>query len=372
MGTTFKIDQLPEELKKLFVADGSKRYPGRERSPWFDKEEQDRSYRDISQNIWMNPSGAANQFFDPVMIEKIRATTIRPPKHIGTLKFEYNSSSYNFGPKINNITFVSNSRGTLLWWGELEKIKDVFRPNQLHNYIIGCDISFGTGASNSTAMITDRNTGELIGELVTPDMRVDEFADVVAALYFWLGGVNPPFTIWERTGGHGINFGRRLMENGVTNVYTKTTETGKMRKRQQVYGWDNTGGPNGTKGDLLERLEIALKEGLKEKRDRAFLIIHSEEVMNEMDGYIFYSSGELDSSEGIDQSSGARKRHGDRTIGVGLCVLGMLDQPVAEETLVKDPPYGSLAWRMLQAKMEDDKRRTGQWGDPPNLETRWG
>jgi hypothetical protein len=370
MAITFKIDKLPEALKKLFVADGNKRYPGKERSPWFDKEEEDRSYRDVSQNIWMNPSGAANQFFDPVVIEKIRGTTIKAPKYTGTLKFDYTNSSV-FGPRISNVTLVSNPRGNFRWWGELEEIKNVLRPNQLHNYIIGSDISFGTGASNSTAMIVDRNTGELIGELVTPDMRVDEFADVVSALYFWIGGANAPFVIWERTGGHGINFGRRIMENGVTNVYTKTTETGKTRKRQQVYGWDNTGGPNGTKGDLLERLEIALKEGLKDKHERAYLIIHSEEVTNEMDGYIFYSSGELDSSESIDQSSGARKRHGDRIIGVGLCVLGMLDQPVSDETLVREPPYGSLAWGMLQSKIEDEKLKTGQWQDPPNMSTRW-
>jgi hypothetical protein len=200
-------------------------------------------------------------------------------------------------------------------------------------------------------------------------MPPDEFADVVAALSMWVGGVNTPFVIWERTGGHGINFGRRLMENGISNVYTKTTEDTKTRTRLKKYGWDNTGGPNGSKVDLLESLQIALKEGLNDNPTRKFIRVYSEEVVNELDGYIFYPSGELDSSEAIDESSGARKRHGDRIIGLGLCVLGTLDTAIAEETLDKSPPFGSFAYRLLEGKRIEEEQRQ-RWKEPEQKKTR--
>ncbi len=362
----------PVKSKDLYFDYNSKDWPLPIRSPWFDNEAKRRSRRDVMMNIWGDPSGAAEQFFDGVVNETIRAKFVRKPAYEGSIKFDVEVKNSTVPEatiptirKITNEKFVSGGKVVLRWWGELKNYNGKLRPNQLHNYIIGSDISFGTGASNSTAEIVDRNTGELVGEYVTPDMPPDEFADAVTALSHWIGGVNNPFVIWERTGGHGINFGRRLMSNGILNVYTKTSEDKKTRKRLNVYGWDNTGGANSTKLDLLERLQIALKEGLKDNPDSIFIKIFSEELVNELDTYIFYASGELASSTDIDESTGARLRHGDRVIGLGLCVLGLLDQPTAVGALSKAPPWGSYAWRQEQRRrIEATKRET--WGEPKN------
>ncbi len=367
----------PEKNKDIYYDYESKDWPSPLRSSWFDYEVTRRSRRDVMMNIWGDPSGAAEQFFDGVVNETIRKKFVRTPTYEGNIQFDVKTTnvilsdgSTKIVRKIANERFVAGGKTVLRWWGELRTVNGVLRPNQLHNYIIGIDVSFGTGASNSTAEIADRNTGELIGEYVTPDLPPAEFADAITALSHWIGGANNPFVIWERTGGHGINFGRRIMENGILNVYTKTTEDKKTRSRLNVYGWDNTGGANSTKLDLLERLQIALKEGLKESPDSRFIRVFSEELVNELDTYIFYASGELASSIDVDISTGARLRHGDRVIGLGLCVLGLLDQPTAVGALSKAPPWGSYAWRQQQRKnIEATKKET--WGEPKDSLRGW-
>jgi len=352
----------PEKNKGLHYADDEDvEWPRKERSPWFDGEVDRRTRRDIMMNLWMNPEGASDQFFDPIINEKIRVNYVKPPRYRGDISFETEKKKPLQG------TFISKvGRCNFRWYDTL--INN--RPNQTHNYIVGCDIGFGTGASNSTAMITDANTGEEVGEYVCADKTPEMFADLVTALCLWIGGTQDPFLIWERTGGQGINFGRRVLENGYTHVYTKTTEQTKSRKRLNIYGWDNTGGPNGSKEDMLEQLQIALKEGIKEKPEHKFIIIRSEEVVNELNGYIFYSSGELNSSEVVDETSGARKRHGDRVIGTGLCVLGMLDFAAAKNKDTPKAEYGSLAWRMEQRKNEETRKKQF-WGEPLRQSGRW-
>ncbi len=352
----------PEKTIGLYHATDKGIWPSDLRSIWFDEEVERRSKRDVMMNIWGYPEGASDQFFDSEVNNTIREKFVRLPDYEGCLSYndDLKVKFKNDGINFFDIKFKKGVKNSLRWWGKLVD----GRPDQSYNYILGCDISFGTGASNSTCMILNRNTGELIGEFVTSEMSPEEFADAVTILAMWIGGAVSPFVIWERTGGQGINFGRRVIENGIVNVYTKTTEATKTRIRQKVFGWDNTGGPNGTKLDLLERLQIALKEGTKDKPNRVFIKIYSDEVIDEIESYIFYPSGELDSSELVDETSGARKRHGDRVIGLGLCVLGMLDMPKSEEQLDKNPPINSLAWRMKQAKLRENSQNRDTWGEP--------
>jgi len=345
-GTSFDIidyDKCEMEDKPAFKADGCLEIDGEFRSPWHDKQEKRRSRRDLSMNVWMNPEGATEMFFDSFVNNKIRAKFVTKPVLIGDLALTEVERK-----KISKASFVNSLSPKFRWWGKLKNIDGELRPNQEHNYIIGCDISFGTGASNSTAEIVDVNTGEMVGEYVTSTLSPENFADLVCALGEWVGGTNGrAYLIWERNGGQGINFGRRIIANGYLNVYTKTDETSKTRKRLRKYGWDNTGGANGTKQDVLTRLQIALKAGLEEKPDRTFIRVFSEEVIDELDSYMFFTSGDIDASELVEENSGARARHGDRVIGLALCVLALQDQPKAKNVKKASPPFNSFAWRSI-------------------------
>ena len=339
-------DNIQNKLKDIrFVADGCETIPGDLRSPWHDAQELRRTARDLAMNIWMCPSGASDMYFDATVNDRIRNSHMKPPTAMGELKIE-------FDPKgLIRKSYIKYNQGKnrLRWWGEL--INN--RPRQDHNYIIGSDISLGTGASNSVAIVMDVNTNEEVGSWVCPDTTPEIFADTVVALANWVGGSTKPYLIWENNGGHGINFGKRIVSHHRYNpVYTSAVEDTKYRTKGNKWGWNSN---RERKDHLLDTLRVALKEGLKTTKSHKYIIIHDENTIDELDDYVFYESGEIGSTETADQSSGARTRHGDRVIALGLCLLGTKEQRVAahkEKTKVRP---GCMAWRMRQSKLEKEK-----------------
>jgi hypothetical protein len=357
---SFQIEKWKDTYPS-FVADGCERIPGDVRSPWHDKRElRSNTYREFCSNVWADPTGASDMFFDAVTNSRIRSTNVKKPKYEGELVFRSNKNN------IDKITLQQNigKRG-FKWFGDLYRDKNgLLRPNQLHNFIIGCDIGFGTGASNSVAEIVDCNTGENIGEYVCSDRTPEEFADLIVALCKWVGGgTKEAFLIFENNGGQGSNFSKRVIDKGLFLVYTQRTELNKSRRSGNKYGWHSG---RTEKEFVLSKLQAALKEGLKTKRDNVFVIVYNDEIVNELDNYIFYESGEIDSSEVQDQSSGARKRHGDRIIGLALAVLAGQDQGKMERIQEQNIPYGSYAWRSMQRKRTQAEKKR-DWQEPRDV-----
>jgi len=335
-----------EKLKSIkFIADGCEAIPGDLRSPWHDKQEIRRTARDLSQNIWMNPAGASDMYFDAVVNDRIRNKYVQPPAYKGEIKF-----TLDLEGKVKTVKFKPNfGKNRLSWWGDLQDN----RPRQDHNYIIGCDISLGTGTSNSVACIFDVNTSELIGTWVCPDTTPEVFADTVAALAKWVGGTTKPYLIWENNGGHGINFGRRITRfHRPGPVYTHTVEDTKTRTKRNKYGWNSN---RERKDDLLASLKMALRESLKNHKEHKFVIVHDEATVDELDDYIFYENGDIGASETADQASGARLRHGDRVIALGLCLLGTKEQRKAMHKEITKILPGSMAWRLREARREQEE-----------------
>lgn len=355
-----KIDLMwwenPMESQGFYLDEESKEWPLPYRSVWFDKEViRAASRRDVMCNIWADPCGSSDQFFDPVVNAKIRGDC-KCPTYTGNLFFETNKK------KICDVEFKKNDRNyNLKWFSNLVDDKKGLRPNQIHNYIIGADIGFGTGSSNSVAEIVDVNTGENIGELVCADKSPEEFADLVVALCKWVGGgTKEAYLIFENNGGQGSNFGKRVIERGLSLVYTQRTELNKSRRTLNKYGWHSG---RVEKEYVLGLLQAALKESLKTTKENPFIVVINEEIVNELDGYVFYESGELDSTEVQDLSSGARKRHGDRVIGLSLCCLVLKDQPKAKMIPTGKIPFGSLAYRMRERKQNEETKKD-KWSEP--------
>ena len=339
-------EPVQEKLKDIrFKADGCEGIPGDLRSPWHDEQEIRRTARDLSQNIWMNPSGASDMYFDAVVNDRIRSSYMKPCNYRGELKFTYDPEG-----KIAKAWLAENSgKNRLRWWGKLKG----GRPRQDHNYIIGSDISLGTGASNSVNVVVDVNENKMVGIWACPDTSPENFADTTIALAKWVGGVTLPYLIWENNGGHGINFGRRICQfHRHRLVYTMTVEDTKTRQRRNKWGWNSN---RERKDDLLTTLKMALNESLKSKPEHRYVVVPDEDTIDELDDYIFYESGDIGASEVADQSSGARIRHGDRVIALALCMLGMKEQRKAvqrERTRIRP---GSMAWRIQEAKREAEK-----------------
>jgi hypothetical protein len=329
-----------------FIADGG----DKQRSPWYDAQEQRRDPRDMAQNIDMNPAGAGDQFFDMVTLTRLRNEKIREPEYKGEVRFKLNDRG-----KIASYKFVNeDGLRRFKWWGELI----MNRPRQDHNYILAVDISLGSGASNSTIGVYDVNTYEKIGQFACPNTPPESLADQAVAIGYWVGGkTEQPYMVWEANG-PGNAFDKRIKTHGYKFIYTTTNERAKHRTKRNTRGWYSTGGPNGTKYDLLLQLRMALSEGLKSKPVHKALIVYDEATIGEYEDYIFYENGDIGLSSCIDEETGAKSAHGDRVIIDGMAVLAMGEQPKAVLTISNKAKKGSLAYRRIRHKRQEEQENS--------------
>jgi hypothetical protein len=328
-----------------FIADACETLPrGADlRSPWHDTEEERRkgNLRDFISNVWGSPIGSQDSVFNPIVLDRIESSFLKSAALLGEISYKRTDDG-----EILNPHFSKGGKARLKWWGEVKN----GRPKIEHNYVIGCDISLGTGNSNSVAAIMDVNTREIVGTWVCPNTPYEQFADIATALGLWL---NEAYIVFENNGGHGVNFGRRLKSNKYRRVYTQRAEDKKNKTVQNAWGWHSN--PE-KKSDLLGELGIALSEGLKKKPSYISCIIHDDEIIHELRGYVFYENGDIGAAEEQDLTSGARKRHGDRVIAVGLCVLGSKYQHKKKKVEVRPVNIDSFEYR--KKLMEDEREKS--------------
>lgn len=352
----FEVELLSRGLSPdvKFIADGGESNDDGWRSIWYDKEMEERDPRDMAQNVDRNPIGSGDMFFDPQVTKRIRDTHIRPPDHKGEIEFITDKNG-----KIRHSFFLpEGGRRRFKWWGRLMSQGGNLRPNQGHNYIVACDISMGTGSSNSVAGVYDVNTREKVGIFVCPNTPPESFADQVMAICNWAGGATKPYLIWEANGPGG-SFDKRIRWHGYNFIYAKTDERVRHRPHSDRNGWYSG---RDTKYDLLLELRIALAEGLRTNAKHKSLIVHDEPSVGEYEDYIYYESGEIGLSECIDEDSGARASHGDRVIPDGLYILALSEQPKAAVKEKAKAHPGSFAWRQQESKRRRRKKKQ-QWHD---------
>lgn len=352
-----KVSQASELVQEqmsevAFIADGGTTNYNCDRSPWFDYEE-DRapSRKGVAINILRIPQGSADQFFDSESTIRISKTFVRDPDFVGTLKF---SLSGDNRPKA--IKFKRGGPKLLKWWGKLPR----GRPRQDHNYIVSCDISRGTGASNSVATITDVNTSEQVGVYVNPFIDVSDFAELSVALCLWCGGgTKSAFLLWEGNG-PGDTFRNRIRKLHYTFVYYKVDNKKKTKKRpsNRTYGWWSTAGINGTKNALLSDFDAALSESLIKDQRFPFYVIRDQQLVNELEDYIFLGDRiEVGHASEATESSGARFAHGDRVISAALAMLGMKEQPKAKAKKIRKERKNCMASRMQDRRTAKAKEK---------------
>lgn len=361
------VNDLPDEFAHLFISDGGEGNFNCPRSGWYDAQEaRGRSRQDMAINVLRISQGAPDQFFDDTNLVRVEKKYACGPRFTGTIKYTIDKM------KPVNIKFQRGGPKHFKWWGSLPKTKEhpEGRPRQDHNYIVACDISRGTGASNSVATITDANTHEVVGIYVNPFIDVTDFAELAVALCLWCGGgTKSAYLIWEANG-PGDTFAARVRKIGYHFVYYKVNERNKTRKRQgnKQYGWYSTAGINGTKNDLLGSLDAAVHESLVKVKRFPFLIVHDIETIREMREYIFLGDRiEVGLSSQVTESSGARYAHGDRVIATALTMLALKEQPKASIKQAQKVRKNTLAGRMLERKRERQHKKAAsavtKWND---------
>jgi hypothetical protein len=359
MFTEIKADKVYDikELPKCFtfIADGNISNFGCDRTAWLDKFEKDKAItpRGKSQNLLMIDSGSTDMFFQFGLLEKLRNKT-RKPYYEGDIEYTLDGQGY-----IYDTAYVNGGENSILsWWGVLKN----GRPFQGHNYVVGCDISKGTGTTNSVAAVLNVNTNEIEGLLVTPYLSITDFAEKSVALCEWAGGNNPPLLIWEENGAS--DFLKRLDELGYYNMFVKEDRAGKKNKSGNKYGWRSTSGPNGTKLEVMNGLDSALHEGLKEKPRFAPLKLYDEQSVNEMESYVWFE-GKIDIGPAAMQTetSGAKASHGDRVIAIAIANYGRRQQQLG--TGRESRFYSENCWaarkEAFERKEEQQKANGKQW-----------
>jgi len=302
------------------------------RSPWFDSQCNRRpSIQEIAQQLEMDDGKAGVGVFDDMVLDRVEEKDCMDPIVVGRLPWKYNPHTET----VEYMEFEPSPDGDMGLWCELGSGG---RPPQLARYVLGCDISHGTGASNSTAVAYNVVTGEQVLEYATPHKTPEQFAQVVVAICKWLGGIGETLLCWEKNG-PGSNFGMELHKLGWHKVYREGKTT----------GWHSN---TGSKREVMSDLRSSLARGDCVPRSHAFL--------QEARQYIEDDVGNIIIARVADMKSGAREAHGDRVIAHAIC--NMMFHKVSKKIdahLVLSPPEGSWEWR--RRRREKKKRNREYW-----------
>ena len=351
--TVYQLTDLATDYK--FIADAGISNFGCDRTAWLDNEEEVRviTPRGKAQNLLCIDSGSTDLFFPFGLVENLKDET-RQPYYQGDIGYRLDSNNY-----VSETWFEFGGQNSILsWWGELKQ----GRPLQSHNYVVGCDLSKGTGTSNSVAAVIDVNSNELIGLLVTPYLSITDFAEKVVALCEWVGGNDPPLLSWEENGAP--DFLKRIDELGYYSLYTKENKAGQKLKTGNKYGWRSTPGINGTKIEILNRLEAALFEGLKDTPRFPPIRIYDEQTINELSSYVWFE-GKVDVGPAAMQTetSGAKAAHGDRVIAIALTNHIKKQQYIGTEQSPRF--FAASSWQArkqnLEKQQNKNKSLSKQW-----------
>lgn len=319
---------------------------GKLRSPWYDEECRRHPVPAlIAQELDIDYGGSGFPFFNSKMVDDHARQYVMDPFARGDLDF----STEDYEPH-----WRQAEGGNLLLWINLTADQE---PAHVFDYVIGCDISTGTGgewSTNSVASVFNQLTGEKVAEFATNDLYPDRFADVVIALRKWFRGPKgDAFVAWE-SNGPGAQFSKHFMENSPQRVYYRQNLKTRGGRATKMPGWrSDRDSKRMLLGDYAKLLE------------RHSIVNRSAPALEEMLHYIYDPSGSIDhdrSKATLDPTS-AGENHGDRVIAdalAAMCVFPQRNKPKEEAAVdTRNPPAGSMAWRFQHTELQ--KQNQGAW-----------
>ena len=352
-----KVRGLAESETYSKLVDFPEAYPfvldGKLRSPWYDNEcKRGMSPIQIAQELDIDYAGSSYQFFDQAALDRYEALYCRDEELDGEIGYDRETGR----PR----DFSPVDSGLLKLWTSLERGARVARDRK---FVVGADVSAGTGASNSTLAVYDIETCEKAAEYANPKMLPADFAVFAVAVCRFF---NNALLVPDRSGPTGEVFVQKVVSLGYSRIFQARDEDKVDRKVVQKYGlWLN---PK-VKTELLEQYRSAICEAKMINRSAAAIKECRQFVMT-MDANVEHSAA-LASQD----PSGARTAHGDIVIADALAWQGLVakyETPEAEEPEI---PAGSLAERMAERRREEAERKAAEaqgegWGDGSDVG--WG
>jgi len=307
------------------------------RSKWYNEEEKSRSPAEMAREIDANDLEAGSTFFTVSNIEKHIALFGRPPKSCWDINFKTGVANDHIPvilkkKETGKVDIKRKVKGSLKIWVNLVN----GRLDQHYDYVIGFDLSKGQGASNSVASIKNRQTGEKVGEWADANTPPYEMARIAMALCVWVGGRKGlPFIKWEMNGDPGFDFGKLIVKIFHYKYYYRDIKVGLIRdKKTKKYGWHSN---SKSKWDLLNLYDRMLAHG--------GYINHSVLALEEAKSYIYFDDGSVGPACLVEESSAAKKTHGDR--------------PIADALTLEDKPFKTMKVK-LSEKSRDMRTVAGR------------
>lgn len=319
------------------------------RSPWYDREEERRSPKELAIEIDMDHVGSGDLFFEPVVLEQHKKLFGRPPQREIFVNWPKNLSDEAIRENVrrrspSNLVISPRTTRAIKWkvWGNLIRM----RPDQSYHYVISVDIGKGMGASNSVINVSCVETREKIASLATAEVVPHELAKLATAAATWAGGKHQALIIWENNGDPGFDFGRQLVHvYEYPNIYFDRQPGTIAQKRGKRYGWRSN---QEAKAAALGMLRRAYAQGSFFNPD--------EDAIDEALQYVYYDGGGVGPAELVEESPSARKTHGDRVIADMLFLVAIEGSPLVRDDDAPAKPTRSIGHRLEQFRKAKKNR----------------
>lgn len=202
-----------------------------------------RKFPAIAQELDMSHEGGAGAVFSSAIIN--RQMDLCPPFP------EYRGDLVWTGPKGTRLPaikrgqfdyteFQESLKGRWEFWCEFfEDDNGMWRPNQHRNYVAGCDIAQGTGASESTMSVFCVEESRKVAQFRSAHIDPERFALLAAMVGYWFGGDRGGMLIAPEANGLGQSFISTLRRVAYPYIWQEREVLKKGGKIVAVYGWNS-------------------------------------------------------------------------------------------------------------------------------------
>lgn len=335
-GTGRRRVSFPDEYP--FVLDGILR------SPWYDKQRRIATAKEeIAQELDIDYLGSGYQFFDAAAVSAYIKAWCRDAEVVGDLEYDLTNGE--------PLRFTPNPKGKLSLWQPLGRDGTY---GEERRFVIGVDVSAGTGASNSAAAVYEEATREKWAEFADPNIEPRDFAVFVLALSRFF---NDAMVVPDASGPTGKQFVKRFTQDGNhPPLYRRLKDKKISAERADEYGVYLN--PE-AKSSVLIEYRAAVGE--------AKIINRSARAMEESLQFVRSPHGDIEHTAALTSQdpSGARTAHGDIVIADALANLKMGEVELPTGGKPQEIPPDSVAGRMEAARLarivNDDTELGPEW-----------